>query len=143
MLETFNVPAMYMATQTVLFLFASGRTRDSVMDSGGGVSHTVPFHEGFALQHAILLSAGRDLAECLMKYLIEQGYFFTVAADRVIARAVKEKLCYIGVDYDTKPKSTAETDKEKTYEPPDGNFIIVGAKRFLLRESVVPAKFHQ
>ena len=130
MFETFDVPAMHMVTQAVLFLFASGRTTDSVMDSGGGVSHTVPIHEGFALHHAILLSAGRDPAEYLMKYLIEQGYFFTAAADRVIARDVKEKLCYIGVNYDTKLKSTAETDKEKTYELPDGNFIAVGAKRF-------------
>ena len=52
-------------------------------------------------------------------------------AGREIARDVKEKLCNIGVDYDTKLKSRAETDKEKTYELPDGNFIIVGAKRFL------------
>ena len=60
MLETFDVPAMHMATQTVLFLFASGCTTDSVMDSGDGVSHTVPIHEGFALHHAILRSAGLD-----------------------------------------------------------------------------------
>ena len=141
MLETFNVPAMYMETQTVLFLFASGRTRDSVMDSGDGVSHPMPIHEGFALHHAILLSAGRDPAEYLMKYLIEQGYFFTAAADRVIARDVKKKLCYIGVDYDTKLKSTAETDKEKTYELPDGNFTTVGAKTFPLLESFFQPSF--
>ena len=60
MFETFNAPAMYMATQTVLFLFASGRTTDSVMDPGDGVSHTVFIHEGFALHHAILRLAGRE-----------------------------------------------------------------------------------
>ena len=64
MFETFNVPAMYMVAQIVLFLYASGRTTDSVMDTGDGVSHvTVPIYEGYTLPHAILCLAGRDLVE--------------------------------------------------------------------------------
>merc|ERR1711948_221293 len=43
MFETFNMPAMYVAIQAVLSLYASGRTT-GIMDSGDGVSHTVP-HE--------------------------------------------------------------------------------------------------
>merc|ERR1719431_479879 len=42
MFETFSVPAMYVAIQAVLSLYASGRTTGIVMDSGDGVSHTVP-----------------------------------------------------------------------------------------------------
>jgi len=53
MFETFEVPNFYISIQAVLSLYASGRTTGIVVDSGDGVTHTVPIYDGYSLPHAI------------------------------------------------------------------------------------------
>merc|ERR1712174_193340 len=125
MFETFNSPAFYVAIQAVLSLYASGRTTGIVMDSGDGVSHTVPIYEGYALPHAVqrLDMAGRDLTQWMMKLLTERGEFRPVTtAEQEITREIKEKLSYIALDYNAELAAAEAgelSDLEKTFKLPD------------------------
>lgn len=102
MFDTFNVPSLYVAVQAVLSLYSSGRTTGIVLDSGEGVTNTVPIYEGYALPHAIERSnfAGKDITLALLKLAREAGHPFSQNSELDIIQDMKEKLCFVAHDFD-------------------------------------------
>lgn len=133
MFEAFAVPAFYVQVQAVLALYSSGRTTGIVIDTGDGVTHTVPVYEGYSLPHAVLRSeiAGKELTDFCQRNLQENGAAFTTNSELEIVRDIKEKLCFVALDYESVLASSMEsTNYTKTYELPDGVVISVNQARF-------------
>jgi len=116
--------------------YASGRTTGVVLDSGDGVTHSVPVYEGFAIPQAIrrIDIAGRDVTEHLQLLLRKAGATFHTSAEKEIVRNIKEKMCYVAEDPRKEEKewggvpgsgSASLLNKGLEYKLPDGRSIRV------------------
>lgn len=149
MFDTFNVPGLYIAIQAVLSLYSAGKFTGIVCDSGDGVTHLVPIFDGYALPHSIMRInlAGRDLTDYFVKILSERGLHLTTSAEREIIKDLKEKTCYVALDFDEELNQSRQgTSKEVNYDMPDGSVITVGSERFrcpevLFKPSLIGKEF--
>merc|ERR550514_1435248 len=71
--------------------------------------------------------AGRELTTYLGDILNEAGVNLTSTAEFDIVKDIKEKKCFVALDFEEEKKAF-ETDKSKetTYELPDGTVITFG-----------------
>ena len=135
MFETFNVPALKVALTGILSLYASGRGCGIVVDSGDGVTSTIPIYEGYTFKHAIrrIDFGGRDLTHYLVKLLSNSGHHFATTAEREVVREMKEEICCVS-------KNCEEIDSKVTqnenYDLPDGRTVSLGKERFQCPEAL-------
>mmetsp|Transcript_23207 Transcript_23207/g.28534 ORF Transcript_23207/g.28534 Transcript_23207/m.28534 type:complete len:319 (+) Transcript_23207:568-1524(+) len=139
MFNLFGISAYYKSSAALLSLYAVGATTGIVLTSGEGVTSTMAVYEGYALPHTIIRSevAGREITEYLMKSLIERGYEFTSAADRLIVQDIKEKCSYIALDLETEKQQDLKNSNHAVMDcDTSAGTIRIGHERFQCPEAL-------
>ncbi|XP_051893882.1 uncharacterized protein LOC127582564 [Pristis pectinata] len=132
--EAFQVPSLLLGIQAVLALHSTGKVTGTVIDSGSAVTHIVPIFEGSALNNTQrVYLGGEDLTEHMMRSLAENNsWSFTSKAGLDIIRNIKEKFCYVALDFEAELqnfKNNPDGIKEE-YELPDGQNMIITNQKF-------------
>ena len=135
MFETFSVPGFYLSNHAVAALYASACVTGLVVDSGDGVTCTVPIFEGYSLPHAVtkLCMAGRDITEHLTRLLFASGFNFPCILNKAVVNNIKEKLCYIALEPE-KELCKSRGEVLGAYRLPDGHVIHFGDKLYQVPE---------
>jgi len=151
MLETFNVPGLYIAVQAILALAASWTSKQvtertltgTVIDSGDGVTHVIPVAEGYVIgsciQHIPL--AGRDITNFVQQMLRDRKENVPPEDLLLVSKVIKERHCYCCPDiikefekYDTEPAKYFRTFEGKNARTGQKYVADIGYERFLAGE---------
>jgi len=123
MFETFNVPGLYIKLTSELALYSHGKLEGTVLDLGDGVNYCCSICDGYSIPESLIQLdiTGRDLTEYMRKIFKENGKNDFTQYEKEICRHIKEKACYVALDFEDEVKSVDPYD----YELPDGTHIDI------------------
>jgi actin, other eukaryote len=138
MFETFNVPSLRLAPQSQLSLYAAGMETGLVVDCGHSSTRIVPVLQGSPIQNAIqvLSLGGANIADYMMKILVETGYCFTSnSTEREMIKDIVQKTAFVSTNLSVDMQLGPDDRRHETvYELPDGNVITLCQQRYMAPE---------
>lgn len=137
--EKFEVPAYFVGSQSVLSLYAEGRTWGIVVDTGYGVTHTMAVHEGFAFPHTICQMdlGGSDLANNMVELLGDRGIDMDEFGGKKSATDVILQHGRLALDYASEAMQyRMKPGTAPTYTLPDGRAVQLEAEHIRATEAL-------
>jgi actin len=133
-LDHYQCHAFYPVLDSMLTLYSGGFQTGLVIEIGDSITRIVPIYEGYKLEHAIRILdiGGRTLTRYMEKILGEIGFSADSSIRRELVRALKEKACFISLDYNEDLRRAEQY--EKKYSLPDGSTITLSKERFQVPE---------
>jgi len=124
--EDIGTPVFGLATQSILALYAEGRTSGVVVDVGDGHSTIVPVLDGRTIPSAIVPVhyTGSDMTLLMLDSLKHHGFRRDSSVHRDIAYHVKDTWCCVSLDEATTLKSYTLPDKQVLQVQPHQRTII-------------------
>lgn len=135
----FKVEHFYSANSAVLALYASGKTTGLVLESGEGITHTVPVYEGFAIPFATIRldMGGKDLTEYMAQSLLNNKDLRELNTNLQPFVKLKEQKCFVSYDFDALVKEYQKKEhKELAVVLPDGTDLYASDQGFRIPEAL-------
>ncbi len=132
--EKYQCMAFYPVLDSMLTLYSGGFQTGMVVEIGDSSTRIVPIYEGYKLNHAIkiLNIGGKVLTKHMEKLLGSIGFSVDSSIRRELVRVLKEKACFVSLDFKEDLKKSDEYLKQ--YSLPDGTTIALSKERFILPE---------
>ena len=133
-----NARALYIGNQAVFPLISKGCFTGFSLESGEGITQLVPVYDGFALNHAArkFSLSGSDLSEYMLLLLRDKNYRFSSLSEINLAKAIKEKVCYVAENCEKEKNEIEISD----FILPDGNSILIKQEKINCPEALFDPK---
>lgn len=131
--EKFGFNRFNIEPQAKLSLICEGLETGIVLDSGDGVTHSIPVWQNYIVNKSILKMkiAGRHVTDRFIKLLQFKGYALNSSSDFETAREIKEQMCFVSSNIKQDRKLNSETTfYNDYYKLPDGRSILLNSEKF-------------
>ncbi len=132
--EKYQVQRIYFAIDAMLTLYAGGFTTGLVVDIAESSTRVVPYYEGFLVNPGLRIEniGGADLTRFMTWHLQQIGSKFESSSEKQLVRTIKEKACFVSLDYETDLKNASNFNK--SFRLPDGEDVVLNRQRFQVPE---------